>query len=92
MEPFSERLTKLSVIDGEPCITESLVSLSEKGSIFLRTHELTKPTIDCYSFSVEINLERKFSKSLELFIDNSNENTSFIVNGIVHFTLNKKLF
>ena len=87
----SRRAKIILVLDNETCLIESLASLSEKKSKYL-TQDYSTFVGNTTRFSVEVNLEKNFFKSLELFIDNKDEDIPISVNGRVHFTLEKKPF
>ena len=79
-------------IDNEIAVSESRDRLKERNSNFLSYDNTVSSPVRTYKFYIEMDMQKRFHKSLALVIDNKKEDTPFLVGGKVYYTLEKKRF
>jgi hypothetical protein len=73
-------------VDGLVFLRETFSSFVAKGSTYVRRYQLPNPQ-GIGQFSIEMDLQKNFFKSIELSIDNRHETALLKVRGTVHYNI-----
>jgi hypothetical protein len=75
------------LVDGEVCMKDSFDALYRKGSRYITEFRVASPHTEG-EFAAEIDLQKNFSKNLELLITNNNSDSlPMKIKGTVHYNI-----